>query len=48
MSRPPTDLPERLVTADATDFERRLIEAREGHGLARTWEGWEQKAMGKP
>ena len=28
--------------------EARLIEAREGHGLARTWEGWKQKAMGKP
>ena len=27
MSRPPTDLPERLLTADATDFERRVIEA---------------------
>jgi HCOMODA/2-hydroxy-3-carboxy-muconic semialdehyde decarboxylase len=28
--------------------EARKIEAREGHGLARTWEGWKQKAMGKP
>jgi ribulose-5-phosphate 4-epimerase/fuculose-1-phosphate aldolase len=28
--------------------EARLIEEREGHGLARTWEGWKQKAMGKP
>ena len=28
--------------------EARLIEAREGHGVARTWEGWKQKAMGKP
>jgi hypothetical protein len=27
MSRPPVDLPERLLTADATDFERRVIEA---------------------
>ena len=27
MSRPPTDRPERLLTADATDFERRVIEA---------------------
>jgi ribulose-5-phosphate 4-epimerase/fuculose-1-phosphate aldolase len=27
--------------------EARLIEAREGHGLARTWEGWKRKAMGK-
>ena len=27
MSRPPSDLPERLLTADATDFERRVIEA---------------------
>lgn len=28
--------------------EASLIEAREGHGLARTWEGWKQKAMPKP
>ena len=28
--------------------EARKIEAREGHGLARTWEGWKQKVMGKP
>lgn len=28
--------------------EARKIEAREGHGLARTWEGWKLKAMGKP
>jgi ribulose-5-phosphate 4-epimerase/fuculose-1-phosphate aldolase len=28
--------------------EARKIEEREGHGLARTWEGWKQKAMGKP
>ena len=27
MSRAPTDLPERLLAADATDFERRVIEA---------------------
>jgi hypothetical protein len=27
MSRGPTDLPERLVAADATDFERRMIDA---------------------
>jgi len=27
--------------------EARKIEAREGHGLARTWEGWKQKVMGK-
>ena len=27
MSRPPTDLPERFLAADATDFERRVIEA---------------------
>ncbi len=26
--------------------EARLIEAREGHGLARTWEGWKHKVMG--
>lgn len=26
--------------------EARKIEAREGHGLARTWEGWKQKVMG--
>ena len=26
MSRPPTDLPERLLTADATDFERRACD----------------------
>jgi ribulose-5-phosphate 4-epimerase/fuculose-1-phosphate aldolase len=26
--------------------EARLIEAREGHGLARTWEGWKRKVMG--
>ena len=25
--------------------EARKIEAREGHGLARTWEGWKQKVM---
>jgi len=24
------------------------IEEREGHGLARTWEGWKRKAMAKP
>ena len=28
--------------------EARKIEAREGHGLARTWEGWKRKAMEKP
>jgi HCOMODA/2-hydroxy-3-carboxy-muconic semialdehyde decarboxylase len=28
--------------------EARKIEEREGHGLARTWEGWKQKAMQKP
>lgn len=28
--------------------EARLIEAREGHGLARTWEGWKAKVMSKP
>ena len=28
--------------------EARQIEAREGHGLARTWEGWKQKVMAKP
>jgi hypothetical protein len=27
VSRPPTDLPERLLETDATDFERRLLEA---------------------
>jgi hypothetical protein len=27
MSRPPSDLPERLLTTDATDFERQVIEA---------------------
>jgi len=27
MSRPPSELPERLLAADATDFERRVIEA---------------------
>ena len=27
MSRPPSDLPERLLTGDATDFERRVIDA---------------------
>jgi HCOMODA/2-hydroxy-3-carboxy-muconic semialdehyde decarboxylase len=26
--------------------EAKLIEAREGHGLARTWEGWKHKVMG--
>ena len=25
--------------------EARKIEAREGHSLARTWEGWKQKVM---
>jgi HCOMODA/2-hydroxy-3-carboxy-muconic semialdehyde decarboxylase len=30
------------------DEEVRKIEAREGHGLARTWEGWKRKVMGKP
>jgi len=28
--------------------EARKIEEREGHGLARTWEGWKQKVMPKP
>ena len=28
--------------------EARKIEEREGHGLARTWEGWKQKVMVKP
>jgi ribulose-5-phosphate 4-epimerase/fuculose-1-phosphate aldolase len=28
--------------------EARKIEEREGTGLARTWEGWKQKAMAKP
>ena len=27
--------------------EAHKIEEREGHGLARTWEGWKQKVMGK-
>jgi HCOMODA/2-hydroxy-3-carboxy-muconic semialdehyde decarboxylase len=27
--------------------EARKIEEREGHGLARTWEGWKRKAMAK-
>ena len=27
MSRPPSDIPERLLTGDATDFERRVIDA---------------------
>jgi HCOMODA/2-hydroxy-3-carboxy-muconic semialdehyde decarboxylase len=27
--------------------EAKLIEAREGHGLARTWDGWKKKAMAK-
>jgi HCOMODA/2-hydroxy-3-carboxy-muconic semialdehyde decarboxylase len=27
--------------------EARKIEEREGHGLARTWEGWKQKVMSK-
>ena len=27
MNRSSTDLPERLLAADATDFERRLLEA---------------------
>jgi HCOMODA/2-hydroxy-3-carboxy-muconic semialdehyde decarboxylase len=27
--------------------EAKLIEAREGHGLARTWEGWKAKVMPK-
>ena len=30
------------------DEEARKIEAREGPGLARTWEGWKRKVMGKP
>jgi len=29
------------------DEEARKIEAREGHGLARTWEGWKRKVMTK-
>jgi len=29
------------------DEEARKIEAREGHGLARTWEGWKRKVMPK-
>jgi ribulose-5-phosphate 4-epimerase/fuculose-1-phosphate aldolase len=28
--------------------EARKIEEREGHGLARTWEGWKQKVTAKP
>lgn len=28
--------------------EAHKIEEREGHGLARTWEGWKQKVMAKP
>jgi len=28
--------------------EARKIEEREGHGLARTWEGWKKKVMDKP
>jgi len=28
--------------------EARKIEEREGHGLARTWEGWKRKVMTKP
>ena len=35
------------LKAEAADIEEaRKIEAREGKGLARTWEGWKQKAMG--
>lgn len=30
------------------DEEARKIEAREGQGLARTWEGWKRKVMSKP
>ena len=30
------------------DEEARKIEAREGHGLARTWEGWKRRVMSKP
>ena len=30
------------------DEEARKIEEREGHGLARTWEGWKRKVMVKP
>jgi len=28
--------------------EARKIEEREGHGLARTWDGWKKKVMAKP
>jgi ribulose-5-phosphate 4-epimerase/fuculose-1-phosphate aldolase len=28
--------------------EARKIEEREGHGLARTWEGWKKKVMSRP
>jgi HCOMODA/2-hydroxy-3-carboxy-muconic semialdehyde decarboxylase len=34
-----------IVTMDLE--EAKLIEAREGKGLARTWEGWKSKVMGK-
>ena len=27
--------------------EERKIEEREGHGLARTWDGWKKKVMTK-
>jgi len=46
MNRPPADLPEPLLAADATDFERRLLEAAVQNRPSRTATSRMAKALG--
>jgi hypothetical protein len=46
MNRPPSDLPERLLAADATDFERRLLHAAVENRPSRTATSRMAKALG--
>jgi len=46
MNRPPADLPDRLLAADATDFERRLLQAATENRPSRTASARMAKALG--
>jgi len=46
VNRPPADLPERLLAADATDFERRLLRAAGENGPSRTASARMARALG--
>jgi hypothetical protein len=46
MNRPPSDQPERLLAADATDFERRLLQAAVENRPSRTATSRMAKALG--